>query len=74
MRLHTRLRYAPAEVDVEKRADGATLLRSPQALKPYARAVGEWLVQGYEKAPDRVLSSVGLLTRYCIVISWSVRC
>jgi feruloyl-CoA synthase len=53
MRLHTRLRYAPAEVRVEKRADGSTLLRSPQALKPYARAVGDWLVQWYERAPDR---------------------
>ncbi len=54
MHLHTRLRYAPAEVKVEKRADGTMVLRSPQALKPYARAVGEWLVQGYEKAPDRI--------------------
>src|SRR6188508_133898 len=53
MRLHTRLRYAPAEVRVEKRADGATILRSPQALKPYARAVGDWLLQWYDKAPDR---------------------
>jgi feruloyl-CoA synthase len=53
MRLHTRLRYAPAEVNVEKRADGATILRSPQALKPYARAVGDWLVQWHERAPDR---------------------
>jgi feruloyl-CoA synthase len=53
MRLHTRLRYAPAEVKVEKRADGATVLRSPQALKPYARAVGDWLVQWHERAPDR---------------------
>jgi feruloyl-CoA synthase len=53
MRLHTRLRYAPAEVTVEKRADGATLLRSPQPLKPYARCVGEWLKQWYDMAPDR---------------------
>ncbi|MBC7803525.1 MAG: feruloyl-CoA synthase [Candidatus Parcubacteria bacterium] len=52
-RLHTQLRYAPAEVSVEKRADGSTVLRSPQSLKPYARAVGDWLVQWYEKAPDR---------------------
>jgi feruloyl-CoA synthase len=53
MKLHTRLRYAPAEVQVEKRADGATLLRSPQPLKPHARAVGDWLVHWYERAPDR---------------------
>jgi len=53
MRLHTRLRYAPAQVNVEKRADGAAILRSPQALKPYARAVGDWLAQWHERAPDR---------------------
>jgi len=53
MRLHTRLRYAPAEVQVEKRADGAMLLRSPQPLGPHARAVGDWLLHWYERAPDR---------------------
>jgi feruloyl-CoA synthase len=53
MPLHTRLRYAPAEVLVEKRTDGATILRSPQPLKPHARAVGDWLVHWYERAPDR---------------------
>jgi len=53
MRLHTRLRYAPAEVHVEKRADGATILRSPQPLRPYARAVGDWLLRWHERAPER---------------------
>jgi len=53
MRLHTRLRYAPAEVRLEKRADGAILLRSPQPLRPHARAVGDWLLHWYERAPDR---------------------
>jgi len=53
MRLHTRLRYAPAEITVEKRPDGSTILRSPQALKPYARAAGDWLLHWYERAPDR---------------------
>src|SRR5262245_42718284 len=52
-RLHSRLRYAPPEVRVEKRADGATILRSPQPLKSYARCVGDWLKQWYDKAPDR---------------------
>ena len=51
--LHTRLRFAPAEVKVEQRADGTTILRSPQPLKPYARAVGDWLLQWYDRAPDR---------------------
>jgi feruloyl-CoA synthase len=54
MRLHTRLHYAPAEVHVEQRADGSTLLRSPQPLRPHARAVGDWLLHWYERAPDRI--------------------
>ncbi len=53
MKLHTRLRYAPAELKLEERADGSIVLRSPQALKPYARAVGDWLTHWYERAPDR---------------------
>jgi len=52
-RLHTDLRFAPAQVAAEKRADGALLLRSPQKLGPHARAVGEWLVQWAAKAPQR---------------------
>jgi feruloyl-CoA synthase len=53
MKLHTRLRYAPAEITVEKRGDGSVLLRSPQPLKPYARAVGDWLLHWHERAPER---------------------
>ena len=53
MRLHTRLRYAPAEVRLEKRSDGTTILRSPQPLQRYSRAVGDWLLHWYERAPDR---------------------
>jgi feruloyl-CoA synthase len=48
------LRFAPPKVEVEKRADGTTLLRSPQKLGPYARCVTEWLVQWSDRAPDRV--------------------
>jgi feruloyl-CoA synthase len=53
MALHSRLRFAPAAVDVERRPDGALVLRSPQELQPYARAVGDWLLHWYERAPDR---------------------
>lgn len=53
MRLHSHLRYAPAEVKVQKRVDGAIVLRSPQPLQPYARAVGDWLLRWGERAPDR---------------------
>jgi feruloyl-CoA synthase len=52
-RLHSKLRYAPAEVRVDKRADGTMVLRSPQPLGPFPRCVSEWLKQWYEKAPDR---------------------
>jgi len=48
------LRFAPAEVRLEKRADGSMLLRSPQKLGPFARCVTEWLVQWSDRAPDRV--------------------
>ena len=47
-------RFAPAAVEVERRPDGSTLLRSPQRLGGYARAVGEWLVHWAGQAPDRV--------------------
>jgi feruloyl-CoA synthase len=48
------LRFAPAKVELEKRADGTMLLRSPQKLGPYARRVTDWLVQWSDRAPDRV--------------------
>ncbi|HSA90482.1 MAG TPA: feruloyl-CoA synthase [Burkholderiales bacterium] len=48
------LRFAPPKVEVEKRADGSLLLRSPQKLAPYARCVTEWLAQWSDRAPDRV--------------------
>jgi feruloyl-CoA synthase len=54
MRLQSRLRFAPAAVDIEKRPDGVMLVRSPQRLAPYARAVGDWLVHWNDYAPDRV--------------------
>ena len=53
-RLHSDLRFAPAQVVAEKRADGSLLLRSPQKLGAHARAVGEWLVHWAASAPERV--------------------
>ncbi len=52
-RLHSDLRFAPAQVLSERRSDGTLLLRSPQPLAPYARAVGEWLVHWAGAAPER---------------------
>jgi feruloyl-CoA synthase len=48
------MKFAPAEVEQEKRADGTLVLRSPQKLGPYARCVTEWLVQWSDRAPERV--------------------
>jgi feruloyl-CoA synthase len=47
------LRLAPPEVRVERRADGAVVLRSPQKLGAHARAAGEWLVRWAREAPQR---------------------
>jgi len=54
MRLHSRLRFAPATVNVERRADGAIVLRSPQPLRDYERSAGEWLAKWARNAPERV--------------------
>jgi len=52
--MHSKLRLAPPKVEVEKRADGSMILRSPQKLLPYARCVTEWLSQWSDRAPERV--------------------
>lgn len=48
-----RLNFAPAEVDVERRADGTMILTSPQALEPHERQLGEWLRRSAAAAPER---------------------
>src|SRR5438445_3614452 len=52
--LHSSLRFAPAQVDVESRPDGSIVLRSPQKLGAYARCVTEWLVHWSDHSPERV--------------------
>jgi len=47
------LRFAPARVQIERRADGAMILRSPLALGGHARAVGEWLERWAREKPER---------------------
>jgi hypothetical protein len=39
------MRFSDPRVDVERRADGATILRSAQPLRAYDRAVGDWLIR-----------------------------
>ena len=52
-RLHSDLEFAPARVDIEKRADGAVVLRSPLPLGAYPRALGEWLIYWAGKTAQR---------------------
>jgi len=54
MALHSRLRFAPAVVELEKRPDGAMVLRSPQRLRAHERCIGEWLVKWAQQSPQRV--------------------
>jgi len=54
MGLHSRLRFAPAAVDVERRNDGSMVLRSPQKLRAHERCVGEWLAKWAQQSPERV--------------------
>jgi len=51
--MHSPLKFAPAKVAVEKRADGSMIVRSPQKLGPYARCVTEWLSHWSDRAPER---------------------
>jgi feruloyl-CoA synthase len=53
-RLHSRLRFAPAAVDLERRKDGTLVLRSPQKLRAHERCVGEWLAKWAQQSPERV--------------------
>jgi feruloyl-CoA synthase len=52
-KLEPGLRLAPARMEVERRADGAILLRSPLAPRARTRAVGEWLLHWAREAPER---------------------
>jgi dCTP deaminase len=47
------LLFAPPRVSVERRADGSSVLRSPEPLGPIGRAIGESLERWAAEAPDR---------------------
>lgn len=47
--------FAPAAVEMTRRADGVVLLRSRHALRSYARCTGEYLLQWASRAPTRRL-------------------
>ncbi len=48
------VRLGPPDVVVERRSDGAILLRSPHALRPFAKNLTERLVHWAKAAPERV--------------------
>jgi feruloyl-CoA synthase len=48
------LKFAEAALKTERQPDGSLLLSSAQPLAPYARCIGEWLVDWAGKAPQRV--------------------
>src|SRR5262245_37404636 len=45
--------FAPALVERIARADGSFVLRSPVALAPSVRCVGDWLVHWAQRTPQR---------------------
>jgi feruloyl-CoA synthase len=48
------VKLGPADVTVERRGDGAILMRSPHPLSPYPRKLTERLTHWAKTAPDRV--------------------
>jgi feruloyl-CoA synthase len=48
------VKLGPADVTVERRSDGAILLRSPHKLPPYPQNLSERLVHWANAAPDRI--------------------
>jgi feruloyl-CoA synthase len=49
-----KLTFGPPDVTVERRADGALIVRSPHLLGPYPKATTDWLDHWARAAPDRV--------------------
>lgn len=43
---------APARTERRLQADGSIVLRSPEALGPYARCIGEWIERWARETPD----------------------
>ena len=48
------LTFGPPHVAVERRADGAMIVRSPEPLGAYPRSMTDWLDHWARAAPDRV--------------------
>lgn len=48
------INFLPARVDVERRAGGVFILRSPETLRPYVRCLGEYLERWSTEKPNDV--------------------
>ncbi len=48
------IQFLPARVDLERRADGTLILRSPEPLRPYARCMGEYLERWAAEKPSEI--------------------
>jgi feruloyl-CoA synthase len=48
------LSFGPPEVVIERRGDGSIIVRSAGRLKPYVRAVPDWLEHWARETPNRV--------------------
>ena len=46
--------FLAAKVEVERRADGTLILRSPEPLAPYSRCLGEFLERWATERPDQI--------------------
>ncbi len=49
-----RLSFAPPALDIQPLHDGGMILKSPQALAPYARCLGEYLLHWGSTQPERL--------------------
>jgi feruloyl-CoA synthase len=48
------VKLGPREVTIERRSDGAMLMRSPHPLPPYPRTLGERLTHWAQATPERI--------------------
>lgn len=48
------LSFGPPEVSIDRRADGSMIVRSTGRLKPYVRAVPDWLEHWAHETPNHV--------------------
>ncbi len=54
MSSRTVLSFGPPEVVIDRRADGSVIVRSTGTLRPYVRAVTDWLDHWARETPNRV--------------------